>query len=104
MAKGGGGTTEVRDETPQPQKANGTPLAASGGVDDFLRFSQKKNAHFSILFYRKRACSECRFFSKDNNHKFFKNVVLQFSTQKLMFYHLYKNQTHTLFSFVVIKG
>ena len=45
----------------------------------------------------------CRFFSKNNNYKFFKNVFLQLSTQKLMFYHLCKNQTHTLFSCVNIK-
>ena len=35
---------------------------------------------------------------------FLKMFFLQFSTQKVMFHHLCKNQTHTLFTFVSIKG
>ena len=67
MAKVGEGTTGVRNGTPQPAKANGTPSAASGGVDDILRFSHEKNTLFSLLFYRKRACSECSHYALRKN-------------------------------------
>ena len=45
------------------------------------------------------------FFSKDNDYKFFKKCFFfAIFYSKIMFYHLYKNQPRTLFSFANIKG
>ena len=45
-------------------------LGGSGGYvpsrQRILRFSRKKNTHFSSLFYRKWACSECSHYNIDN--------------------------------------